>query len=135
MEAVEASRAVGEHRRSVTAGKVAHVPPSVTGTEHRAIHPHVGRNRKGTVMVERDLARVRTHTLLVVAVGVLLSAGVINVLIAVVESVLWPAIVGVGWVVVATGVVIEAEAATASSSKAARLISAQAPEHIPAHRG
>lgn len=71
---------------------------------------------EGTVMAGRDLADVRMQTVLVVAVGVLLSAGVVNVLIAVVESVLWPVIAGVGWVVVATGVVIEAEAATASSS-------------------
>lgn len=59
MEAVEASRVGGEHWRSVTAGKVAHVPPSVTGTEHRAIHPHVPGDE--SVAVDR-VARV-VHSL------------------------------------------------------------------------
>lgn len=128
--AVDATQAITR-----AADEVAHVPPFVTRTEHLAIHPHVGRNRKGTVMAERDLARVRAHTVLVVAVGVLLSAGVVNVLIAVVESVLWPVIVGVGWVVVAIGVAIEADGATASSSSTARVMPVQMPERVAAHRG
>lgn len=41
-------------------------------------------------MAVRDLPGNWAHAVLVVAVGVLLSAGVVNVLIAVVESVLWP---------------------------------------------
>lgn len=67
-------------------------------------------------MAERDLAGNRAQAVLVAAVGVLLSAGVVNVLIAVVESVVWPVVLGVGWVVVAAGVVIEADAAAASGS-------------------
>ena len=68
-------------------------------------------------MAERDLASAWVRTVLVVAVGALLSAGVVNVLIAVTESVLWPVFVGVGWMLVAGGVVVEAEAAALSSSK------------------
>lgn len=67
-------------------------------------------------MAERDLTGNRAQAVLVVAVGVLLSAGVVNVLLAVVESVVWPVVVGVGWVAVAAGVVVEAEAAAAAGS-------------------
>ena len=67
-------------------------------------------------MAERDLTGNRAQAVLVVAVGVLLSAGVVNVLLAVVESVVWPVVVGVGWVAAAAGVVVEAEAAAAAGS-------------------
>lgn len=65
-------------------------------------------------MAQRNLTRAWAQAVLVLSVGALLSAGVVNVLLAVVESVAWPVFVGVGWVVVAVGVVIEAEAATPS---------------------
>jgi len=68
-------------------------------------------------MTEPDLASAWARTVLVVAVGALLSAGVVNVLIAVTESVLWPMFVGVGWMVVAASVVVGAEAATPSRSR------------------
>ncbi|NGY63257.1 hypothetical protein G7043_30485 [Lentzea sp. NEAU-D13] len=67
---------------------------------------------------ERDLTGHRAQAVLVIAVAALLSSGVVNVLIAVVESVVWPVVVGVGWVVVAAGVVIEAEAAGVTSAAA-----------------
>lgn len=98
-------------------GDVARVPLAVTETDPQAIHPHTGGIGKGTVMTERDLTSAWARTVLVVAVGALLSAGVVNVLIAVTESVLWPVFVGVGWVVVAAGVVVEAEAAAPSRSR------------------
>jgi hypothetical protein len=60
------------------------------------------------------------RTVLVLAVGVLLAAGVVNVLIAVTESVLWPAGLGMGWVVVAAGVSIWADVAATSRSKSPR---------------
>jgi hypothetical protein len=72
-------------------------------------------------MAERDLTSVRAQTVLVVAVGALLSAGVVNVLLAVTESVFWPVFAGVGWVVVAAGVTVEAEAAATSRSRTLRV--------------
>ena len=96
--------------------KVAHLHLPVTRTERRAIQPTSSGIGGPTVMAERDLTGNRAQAVLVVAVGVLLSAGVVNVLLAVVESVVWPVVVGVGWVAVAAGVVVEAEAAAAAGS-------------------
>jgi hypothetical protein len=62
----------------------------------------------------RDLTSTRAQLVLGLSVSVLLSCGVGNVLLAVTESVLWPLIAGVVWVVCAFLVVIEAEAATRS---------------------
>lgn len=73
---------------------------------------------EATVKAERDLTGHRAQAVLVIAVAALLSSGVVNVLIAVVESVVWPVVVGVGWVVVAAGVVIEADAAGVTPSAA-----------------
>ncbi|MDX3663736.1 hypothetical protein PV646_41185 [Streptomyces sp. ID05-26A] len=66
--------------------------------------------------------------MLVLAVGALLAAGVINVLIAVTEAVLWPVGVGVGWVVVAAGVSTWADTAATSRFRTPRA----APEGVAA---
>lgn len=84
------------------------------------------------MMAERDLTSTWAQTALVVAVGALLSAGVVNVLLAVTESVLWPVFVGVGWLVVAVGVTIEAEAAMPSRSRMLRVASAGVEGAVPA---
>lgn len=47
-------------------------------------------------MAERDLTSAWARTVLVASVAVLLSAAVVNALIAVTESVLWPVFVGAG---------------------------------------
>lgn len=86
-------------------------------------------------MSERDLACAWTQVVLVVAVGALLSVGVANVLIAVTESVLWPVFVGVGWVVVAGGVTVKAEAATPSRSRTLRTVPAQLSADVSSRRG
>ena len=86
-------------------------------------------------MSERDLACAQAQTVLAVAVGALLSAGVANVLIAVTESVLWPVFVGVGWVTVAAGVTIKAEAATPSRSRTPRAAPSQVAADVSIRRG
>jgi hypothetical protein len=67
-------------------------------------------------MAERDLTSGLARTVLVAAVAVLLSAALVNVLIAVTESVLWPVFVSAGYVAIAAGLVIGAEHATRSES-------------------
>ncbi|ANZ35951.1 hypothetical protein BBK82_07515 [Lentzea guizhouensis] len=74
------------------------------------------------------------RTALVLAVGVLLSAGVVNVLIAVTESVLWPVVVGVGWVGVAAGVTIWADAAVTSRLRTRRAVPASVAAEVSARR-
>lgn len=86
-------------------------------------------------MTERDLTSAWARTVLVVSVAALLSAEGVNVLIAVTESVVWPVAVGVGWVVVAAGLVIEAEAARPSGSRTPRAARAQVVTEVPARRG
>jgi hypothetical protein len=73
-------------------------------------------------MEEGVVSGAWARTMLVLAVGVLMAAGVVNVLIAVTESVLWPVFVGVGWVVVAAGVSVWADAAATSKSRTLRAV-------------
>jgi hypothetical protein len=68
-------------------------------------------------MAERDLTSTGAHVVLALSVCALLSAGVGNVLLAVTESVVWPLILGVVWVLFAVVVVVEAEAAAPSRSR------------------
>lgn len=87
------------------------------------------------MMVERDLTSAWAQMALVVVVGALLSAGVVNVLLAVTESVLWPVFVGVGWVVVAAGVTFEAAVTMPSRPRTLRVAPARAGGVVPARRG
>ncbi|GLY54484.1 hypothetical protein [Lentzea sp. NBRC 102530] len=79
-------------------------------------------------MREGGASSAWARTVLVLAVAALLAAGVVNVLIAATEAVLWPVGVGVGWVVVAAGVSIWADAAATSRSRTPR----SAPERVAA---
>ena len=85
-------------------------------------------------MLERDLRCAWAQAVLVVAIGALLSAGVANLLIAVTESVLWPVFVGVGWVAVAAGVTVKAEAATPFESRTLRAAPPQLPANVSTRR-
>ncbi|MDX3663739.1 hypothetical protein PV646_41200 [Streptomyces sp. ID05-26A] len=85
-------------------------------------------------MGEGDVSGAGARTVLVLAVGVLLAVGVVNVLIAVTESVLWPVFVGVGWVGVAAGVTIWADAAATSRSRRPRAVPVSVAAEVPAHR-
>lgn len=76
-----------------------------------------------------------TKTVLVTAVGVLLAAGVINVLIAVTEAVLWPVGVGVGWVVAAASIRMWADAAAVPRSRTPHGVSASPPQKCRFVRG
>ncbi|MEU0886193.1 hypothetical protein ABZ345_47125 [Lentzea sp. NPDC005914] len=86
-------------------------------------------------MGERGVSGAWARTVLVLAVGVLLAAGVVSVLIAVTESVWWPVVVGVGWVVVAAGVTIWADAAGTSGSRMPRAVPASVAATASARRG
>ncbi|TWP47431.1 hypothetical protein FKR81_32480 [Lentzea tibetensis] len=68
-------------------------------------------------MAEGNLTGACAQMTLGLSVLALLSAGVVNVVLAVTEWVLWPLVPGVGWPVVAALVVGLASAATPSRSR------------------
>lgn len=63
-------------------------------------------------MAERDPMSTGTQVVLTLALLALLSSGVINILLAVTESALWPLLPGVGWPLVAAVVTSMASTAT-----------------------
>lgn len=85
-------------------------------------------------MADRGLTSSRARAVLGLAVLVLLSCAVGNVLLAVTESVWWPLAAGVGWWGVAVRVTIRAEAVGTSGSRTPRATPAWA-SAVPARRG
>lgn len=85
-------------------------------------------------MAERGLTSCGARAVLGLAVLVLLSCAVGNVLLAVTESVWWPLVAGVGWWGVAVGVTVQAEAVGASRSRAPRVAPAWLASAVPARR-
>jgi len=68
-------------------------------------------------MMDDDVDETWRLVVLVVSVFALLAAGIANVLLAVTESVLWPLVVGVGWVVAAAVVAVVASGPARSRSR------------------
>jgi hypothetical protein len=85
-------------------------------------------------MAECGLTSSGARAVLGLAVLVLLSCAVGNVLLAITESVWWPLAAGVGWWGVAVGVAIQAEAATTSESRALRVAPARVASAVPTRR-
>jgi hypothetical protein len=85
-------------------------------------------------MEPRGLTNSREELLLCASVSVLLSCGVGNVLLAVTESVVWPLILGVMWLVVAAIVTGLASATTPPRSRTSYLIQAPVRRVIEARR-
>lgn len=86
-------------------------------------------------MAERSVTSCGARAVLGLAVLVLLSCAVGNVLLAVTESVWWPLAAGAVWWGVAIGVTVQAEAVCASRSPAPRVAPAWTAAAVPARRG
>lgn len=76
-------------------------------------------------MADRDMMSTGAQVVLTLALLALLSSGVVNLLLAVTESILWPLLPGVGWPLVA--VVVTSMASTATPSRSSEHLVEQAP--------